>query len=120
MQILIADDEPDIRSTMKMILEQAGHSVDVAANVQEAVDIATRRRPHVVVMDLNMPGMDGFSATRLLRERPETKGVPVVCLSAYLRESDWLTKARNAGCDHCLSKPVDWDILSALLSSLHD
>jgi CheY-like chemotaxis protein len=120
MQIIVADDEPDIRSTMKMILEQAGHTVDVAANGHEAVDIATRRVPHVIVMDLNMPVMDGLSATRLLRERPETKAVTVVCLSAYLRESDWLIKARSAGCDHCLSKPVDWDILSALLSSLHD
>jgi CheY-like chemotaxis protein len=119
MQILIVDDEPDISYTMKMILEQAGHSVDVAVNGQEAVDIATRRIPHLIVMDLNMPVMDGFSATRLLRERPETKGVPVVCLSAYLRESDWLRKARNAGCDHCLSKPVDWEIFSALLSRLH-
>ena len=118
MRILIADDEPDISSAMKMILEQAGHSVDVAVNGQEAVDMATRRIPHLIVMDLNMPVLDGFSATRLLRERAETKRVPIVCLSAYLRESDWLTKARDAGCDHCLSKPVDWEILTALLSRL--
>ena len=58
MHILFADDEPDLRSTMQMILQLAGHSIDLAANGAEAVELATRRVPDVVLMDLRMPIMD--------------------------------------------------------------
>jgi two-component system, cell cycle response regulator DivK len=118
MQILVVDDEPDVRSTMKMLLESDGHRVDVAANGREAVEVATRDVPDVVVMDLNMPVMDGVSAARILRQHPRTQGVPVIALSAYLTQGDWRDKALSAGCRFCLPKPVDWPDLRALLARL--
>ena len=116
MRILIADDEPDVRSTMKLLLECDGHCVDVAANGREAVEVATMHVPDVVVMDLNMPVMDGVSAARVLRQHPVTQAVPIVALSGYSSNSDPCERAFDAGCRVCLPKPVDWPAFRTLLT----
>jgi CheY-like chemotaxis protein len=118
MHILLVDDEPDVRSTMKMLLESEGHRVDVAANGREAVQSATTHVPDVVVMDLNMPVMDGVSAARMLSQHPVTQRIPIIALSAYLSQGDWRERALTAGCRYCLAKPVDWPYLQALLAGL--
>ena len=105
---------------MKAMLELHGHCVDLAANGREAVEIATRRVPDVVVMDLGMPLMDGITATRILRERAETIAVPVVCVSAYLAQDEWCARAYEAGCAACMIKPVHWPELVALLARLSE
>src|SRR5690349_19229086 len=66
MHILIADDEPDLRDTLKLLLELRGHRISLAVDGQDAVNIATETRPDVVLMDVRMPVMDGVTATRLL------------------------------------------------------
>jgi CheY-like chemotaxis protein len=111
MHILLADDDADNRLAMKMLLELHGHHLEVAENGQQAVELATQRPPHVVVMDINMPVMDGIAATRLLRQRAGTLAVPVVCLPAYLAQSEWCAKAYEAGWIACFAKPVHWTIL---------
>src|SRR5690242_19978210 len=118
MHILLVDDEPDVRSTMKLLLESEGHRVDVAANGREAVQAATMQVPDVIVMDLNMPVMDGVSAARILRQHPVTQGVTIIALSAFLAQVDWRERALAAGCAYCLAKPVDWPHLRSLLGSL--
>ena len=120
MHILVADDEADNRVTMKMMLELQGHCVELAMNGREAVELASRCAPDVVIMDIAMPVMDGLTATRILRARPETGGVPVVCVSAYLGQREWCTKAYEAGCVACVAKPVHWDDFAALLARLHE
>jgi CheY-like chemotaxis protein len=119
MQILVVDDEPDTRDTMKVILQMKGHSVDVAADGQQALDIAEQRLPDVVFMDMRMPVMDGLTATQLLRARPSTSKVLIVCVSAYLQQGDWRDRALAAGCNECLSKPVDIGRLDLMLSRFH-
>jgi CheY-like chemotaxis protein len=118
MHILLVDDEADNRLTMKAMLELHGHFVELAENGREAVEIATRHVPDVVVMDLGMPVMDGITATRILRERAETLAVPVVCVSAYLAQSEWCARAYEAGCVACMMKPVHWPEFVALLAGL--
>jgi CheY-like chemotaxis protein len=118
MRILLADDHADLRDSTKILLELEGHHVDLARNGQEAVDLATERVPDVIFMDLRMPRMDGLTATRLLRSRRETKQVPIICISAYLRQSASREQAFDAGCNECLLKPIDHDNLAVILTRL--
>ena len=106
--MLIAEDHADLRVTLKMLLETRGHIVELAVNGEDAVNKAVQRPPDVIVMDLQMPVMDGITATRLLRARPETARVPIIALTAYSRDADWQTRALEAGCIDCLSKPLEW------------
>jgi CheY-like chemotaxis protein len=118
MKILIADDEPDVRSTLKMLLETRGHSVRVAENGQHAIDVAVEDPPDVILMDIRMPVMDGITATRHLRSRPETEAVPVICVSGYLGENHCMADAFAAGCLECLPKPLEWRRFEELLAEL--
>jgi CheY-like chemotaxis protein len=120
MKILIVDDEPDVRSTLKMLLETRGHNVDLAENGQHAVDMALENPPDVILMDVRMPVMDGITATRLLRSKRETEAVPVICISGYLGEDRWLEDAFAAGCVECLPKPLEWRKFEALLHELQN
>jgi CheY-like chemotaxis protein len=112
----VVDDAPDTRDTMKMLLEIQGHHVEVASNGKEAVECASDQLPDLVLMDLTMPVMDGLSATRQLRHLPKTEAMPIVAVSAYLRDGAWRDKALAAGCNDCLSKPVDFGALDQVLS----
>ena len=118
MKILIAEDQRDVGEMLKMLLETRGHSVNVAVNGEEAVNMAIRNPPDVVLMDLQMPVMDGITATRLLRTRPETEKVPVIGLSAYLGDAAWQKGAFEAGCIECLSKPLELKRFEDLLARL--
>lgn len=118
MIILIAEDFDDTRQMMRLLLEMRGHHVVEAANGQEAVELATRARPDLILMDLNMPVLDGITATMLLRERPETSGVPVVAVTAHCGDLEWRERALAAGCVECVEKPVDFERLERLLDRL--
>jgi len=118
MRILLVDDERDMRDTMKVLLELQGHQVQLAENGKQGVEMAAASVPDVVFMDMKMPVMDGITATRLLRSQPLTSAVPIVCISAYLAQGDWREKAMEAGCDDCLSKPVDIGRLGLVLGNL--
>jgi CheY-like chemotaxis protein len=100
---------------MRLLLEMRGHEVIEAANGREAVERAVQERPDFVLMDLNMPIMDGFAATRCLREVDETAQIPIVALTAHLADEQWRARALECGCDECYTKPLDFDDLEALL-----
>jgi CheY-like chemotaxis protein len=118
MRVLIADDEPDLRETLKLLLETRGHTVVCAKDGRDAVDTAIQTRPDVIVMDVRMPVMDGITATRLLRTRPEMQSVPVICTSGYLEGEYSVRQALAAGCVECLPKPMEWKKLEQLLERL--
>ena len=115
MVILVAEDMDDTRQMMKLLLELDGHEVETAANGLQAVRAATQHVPDVILMDLCMPGMDGFEATRTLRGIPETHGVPIIAVSAYAGDNEWCDKALNVGVNECLGKPVDFAALKFAL-----
>jgi CheY-like chemotaxis protein len=119
MKILVADDEPDLRDTLKLLLELRGHNVSLAVNGQDAINMAIQERPDVILMDIRMPVMDGITATRILHNQPETSAIPVICTSAFFKENYLSTDARRAGCIELLAKPLEWKRLEEVLERLN-
>ena len=118
MKILVADDEPDLRDSLKLLLELRGHNVRLAVNGQDAVNMALHERPDVVLMDVRMPVMDGITATRILHNNPDTAAIPVICTSAFFKENYLGAEALRAGCIELLAKPMEWRRLEELLERL--
>ena len=113
--ILLVEDSEDIRLLMKLILEKKGHRVVEAADGGEAIKRSLEERPQLILMDLSMPVMDGWEATRRLRLLEETRHVPIVGLSAHCRDEP-RELAIRAGCDDCVAKPVDERLLDEILA----
>jgi two-component system, cell cycle response regulator DivK len=112
--VLVVDDHDDIRELISWQLQARGCTVVEAGNGKEAVELAPRVRPDLILMDLSMPVLDGYEATRQLRVRQETRDVPVVAVSAFCDASN-RQKALEAGCVECVPKPVDFGLLDGLL-----
>ncbi len=112
--VLIVEDYADSRFMMARLLEMSGFRVLEAADGREAVEIAERECPDVVLMDLQMPVLDGFTATSIIRRIESTCRVPVIAVSAQSGE-DYIAAARRVGCDHFVAKPVDFDLLLELV-----
>lgn len=103
--ILVAEDNDDQRALSVAILTAAGYRVLEAADGAEAVAVALRDAPGLVLMDVNMPGMSGWNAVRMLKENPLTLGIPIIVITGL--DSDWDRDASiAAGCDEYLAKPV--------------
>jgi CheY-like chemotaxis protein len=115
--IIVADDSSDIRQMLRFMLELRGYRVLEAGNGQEAVELAQLGCPDLILMDLNMPVLDGLTATRRLREHEEMCRVPIVAISANGKQSCHAA-ALAAGCNECLTKPVSLHELDHLLHRL--
>jgi len=110
-KILIAEDEPDIRELVAFTLRFAGHEVVAASNGEEAVQLATREFPDLILMDVRMPRMTGYDACRVMKANEELKDIPVVFLSAKGQESEIQT-GLEAGAEEYLLKPFAPDQLT--------
>jgi len=115
--VMVVDDYADTRHVVRWMLEQKGYRVLEAVNGEDAIAVAARERPRVILMDLAMPLLDGFEAIRSVRENAELAGVCIVAVTAY-DMAEARDKAALAGCDHYLSKPIDFNRLSVLLEKL--
>jgi CheY-like chemotaxis protein len=104
--ILVVDDNPDNMKLVTFLLEKRGYVVRTAANAYEALAILPSFPARLVLMDLEMPGMDGLELTRRLKADAATRTVIVVALTAYAMKGDE-ERAREAGCDGYLTKPID-------------
>jgi two-component system, cell cycle response regulator DivK len=113
--ILVADDYPDGRQLLAEYLQFRGFVVVTAASGREAVDVATQAQPAAILMDLRMPGMDGWEATRLLRANPATSDILIVAVTAAAIP-DEARSAIDAGCDAVVAKPYDLTALGDALS----
>jgi two-component system cell cycle response regulator DivK len=102
--VLIAEDFEDARELYRDYLEFSGFDVEAAANGREAIDMAARLQPDVILMDASMPVLDGWQATRELKSRPETRNIPVIALTAHAFD-DARQQAKVAGCDGFITKP---------------
>lgn len=103
-RIVVADDDPDILNIISMSLEAMGHQVSRATNGREAVDAVKAQHPDLVVMDLMMPEVDGYQATKELKSDPGTASIPVLALTAKAMRGDE-EKGRQAGVDAYITKP---------------
>jgi DNA-binding response OmpR family regulator len=102
--ILIADDDPDILALVSFRLKRAGYEVVQARNGEEAVQVALARRPDLAVIDVMMPRIDGYEATRQLRQQEETSRMPIILLTARVQEED-IARGFDAGADDYVRKP---------------
>jgi len=116
-KILCVEDNEDNLFMLQRRLTRAGFEVKVAMNGAQAVDWAKTLLPDLIVMDLNLPGLDGFEATRRLKGQPETNHIPIIVLSAHDREKN-REKALAAGCDEFETKPTDFESLVRKIHSL--
>ena len=103
--VLVVDDFQDAREMYAEYLEYAGYRVATAANGAEAVEKALRERPNAILMDLSMPFMDGWEATRILKADERTRKIPVLALSGHAIGSDPVNDPEEAGCDDFVSRP---------------
>ena len=115
--VMVVEDFEDNRFMMRRLLEMSGYRVVEAVNGQEAVEVAARERPDLILMDLSLPLLDGLAATRRIREQPALRAVPIVAVSAH-DTADFHADALAAGCNEYVTKPIDFDQLESLLSSL--
>jgi type II secretory ATPase GspE/PulE/Tfp pilus assembly ATPase PilB-like protein len=116
-KVLLVDDEEQLRKVMRDLLEREGYEVEEAADGVEALDQVDRHAPDIVVLDLNLPGLDGYGVLNHLRSRPATENIPVVVLTAH-GDEDSEIRVFELGADDFLSKPFRARALSARLQAV--
>lgn len=118
-KILVVEDNEDTREILLYRLKSMGdYEVLLAANGREALEMATKTKPDLIIMDLKMPVMDGWEATKALRQTDWGKDLPVIALTAQAMERDE-EKALSAGCDDYIAKPImDYTILKKKVEKL--
>ena len=109
-KVLVVEDHPDMRGLLILQVERLGFSAISAEGGQEGVEKAVQEKPHLILMDIMMPGMDGWEATRTLRSKPEMQDIPILAATALFRESD-LRSCIEAGCNDYLVKPFTFQQL---------
>ncbi|MCL4260614.1 MAG: response regulator [Anaerolineales bacterium] len=116
-KILIAEDERDIRELVAFTLRFAGHEVFPASNGEEAVELAAKSGPDLILMDVRMPRMTGYEACEAMKADPKLKDIPVVFLSAKGQESE-IQQGMDVGAEEYLLKPFVPDELSARIKTI--
>ena len=116
-RILIVEDNEMNRDMLSRRLVKRGYDVDIAVDGEQGLAMARSTPPALILMDMSLPGVDGWEATRQLKTMPETRQVPVIALTAHAMAGD-REKALAAGCDDFDTKPVDLPRLLAKIEAL--
>jgi two-component system cell cycle response regulator DivK len=103
-RILVVDDQEDLRGVLHDLLTGSGYAVIEAADGEAGVAKAKSDHPDLILMDIQMPVIDGYEATRRIKADPDLKTIPIVAVSSFAMKGDE-EKARAAGCDHYVTKP---------------
>jgi two-component system cell cycle response regulator DivK len=114
--VLIVEDNPENLTLGAFLLQSAGHEVLSAADAEAGLAIARERRPDLILMDIQLPGMDGLEATALLKRDPATRGIPVIALTALAMRGDE-ERIRAAGCDAYVAKPIRYHAFLATVAA---
>jgi CheY-like chemotaxis protein len=114
-RILIVDDNEDAREGLHLLLSYAGHEVETSQDASGALDKLRTFQPEIALIDIGLPGVDGYALARMARQTPETRATCLVAVTGYGRAED-RQKALAAGFDVHMTKPVDPDRLSAFLN----
>ena len=115
--VLVAEDDGDIRLMMLTLLRMRGYKTAEARDGQETLDVACALRPDVILMDLQLPRLNGFAVTRLLRQTDSLRGVPIIVISAH-DPAKHRNLALAAGCNAYVQKPIDFDSLDGMILNL--
>lgn len=105
-RVLIVEDNMDTYELVRFILEKNGYEVFLAVNGRDGVNAATKQKPDLIVMDLSMPEMDGWTATSLIKQNKQTASIPLIALTAHVLPGD-RQRAIDSGCDEFITKPMD-------------
>ena len=103
-RILVVEDQEDLRGILRDLLTSSGYEVLEAADGRTGVDKAEAEKPDLILMDIQMPVLDGYDATRQIKADPDLKPIPIVAVSSFAMKGDE-EKARASGCDHYVTKP---------------
>ena len=106
-KILLVEDNEMNRDMLSRRLLKAGFEMVIAVNGERAIDLARSEAPDLILMDISLPGLDGWEATRRLKARPETRSIPIIALTAHAMAGD-REKSLAAGCNDYDTKPIDF------------
>jgi two-component system cell cycle response regulator DivK len=116
-KILIIEDNPANMKLVCLLLRNAAHEVLCAVDAETGLTLARTKKPELILMDIQLPGMDGLAATVLLKQDPVTAAIPVIALTALAMKED-REKTKAAGCDAYISKPLRYQELYAAIDTL--
>lgn len=114
-RVLIVDDNPTNLKLVSFLVKASGYEVDSAQDAESAMAAINANRPKLVLMDLQLPGVDGLELTRRLKADPATRAIKIIAVTAYAMKGDQ-EKAIAAGCDDYVTKPVDTRALPQLIA----
>lgn len=117
LKVLVVEDYEDTSLAMRLALEDQGYRIIEASDGRQAVELAARERPRVVLMDLELPVLDGFAAAALIRANPDLQETMIVAVTAH-SDPEHRARALAAGCNAFVTKPIDFDWLNDLILSL--
>ena len=109
-RILIVEDNMDTYELVHFILEKKGYETFLAVNGRDGVNAALKQKPDLIIMDMSMPEMDGWTATSIIKKDEQTRAIPLLALTAHALPGD-RQRAMDAGCDEYITKPMDLDDL---------
>ena len=116
-KVLIVEDNDMNRDMLTRRLERYGYEIEISVNGEDALKRTEEYSPDIILMDMSLPVIDGWQATRLLKEKENTKNIPIIGLSAHARDVDIL-RGKEAGCDAYETKPVDFPHLVESINKL--
>ena len=115
--VLVVEDNPANMKLTSLLLKSAGHSVLSAVDAETGLRLARDQQPDLILMDIQLPGMDGLAATAILKQDPATASIPVIALSALAMKAD-RERSQTAGCDAYIVKPLRYKELYAVMDHL--
>jgi|SRR5450631_855834 two-component system cell cycle response regulator DivK len=115
--VLVVEDNPANMKLTSLLLKSAGHSVLSAVDAETGLRLARDQQPDLILMDIQLPGMDGLAATAILKQDPATASIPVIALSALAMKADE-ERSQAAGCDAYIVKPLRYKELYAAIDHL--
>ncbi len=115
-RILYIEDNPENRMLMRRVLMAEGYQVEEATDGQSGLEKAAESPPDLILMDINLPEIDGYEVTARLKQLPNMSGVPIIAVTANVMKGD-REKTLAAGCDGYIQKPIDIDLLPSQLES---
>ena len=116
-KVLLVEDNEFNRDMLSRRLKRRGYEVIEAGDGEHAIRLAGSQTPDLILMDINLPGMDGWEATRRLKQRPETAAIPIIALTAHAMSGD-REKTIGAGCDEYETKPLNFEGLLTKMETL--
>ena len=116
-KVLVIEDNPANMKLATLLLENAGHVALCAVDAESGLTLARAERPDLILMDIQLPGMDGLAATALLKNDPATAGIPIIALTAMAMKED-REKTAAAGCDAYIAKPLRYQELYSAIDRL--